>query len=106
LFGIKVSPKRFLTVLTCKVIFFPKPRPSGIPKCIKRFEEIGEELGMKAVKLDEPYTSKTCSLCGEAHERGRVKRCSSVPVLGKVINADLNGAVNILHIPKFLGTKS
>jgi transposase len=32
---------------------------------VKRFEEVGEELGIRVVKVDEPYTSKTCSLCGD-----------------------------------------
>jgi len=72
---------------------------------IKRFEEIGEELGMKVIKVDESYTSKTCSLCGEAHEGGRIKRglfrCLRT---GKVVNADLNGAANILHIPESQGS--
>jgi putative transposase len=74
---------------------------------IKRFEEIGEEVGIRVVKVDEPYTSKTCSLCGEAHEGGRIKRgLFKCPHIGKVINADLNGAVNILHIPESQGAKS
>jgi Transposase and inactivated derivatives len=74
---------------------------------IKRFEEIGEELGIKITKVDESYTSKTCSLCGEAHEGGRVKRgLFKCPRMGKVINADLNGAINIPHIPKSLGSGS
>lgn len=74
---------------------------------IKRFEEIGEELGIKIMKVDESYTSRTCSLCGEAHEGGRVKRgLFKCPRIGKVINADLNGAVNILHIPESLGSGS
>ena len=74
---------------------------------IKRFEEVGEELGIKITKVGESYTSKTCSLCGEAHEGGRVKRgLFKCPRMGKVINADLNGAINILHIPKSLGSGS
>jgi putative transposase len=74
---------------------------------IRRFEEIGEELGIKIMKVDESYTSRTCSLCGEAHEGGRVKRgLFKCPRIGKVINADLNGAVNILHIPESLGSGS
>ncbi|BDB98401.1 hypothetical protein SACC_14180 [Saccharolobus caldissimus] len=74
---------------------------------IKRFEEVGEELGIKVVRVDESYTSKTCSLCGEAHEDGRVKRgLFKCPRMGKVINADLNGAINILHIPESLGSGS
>jgi putative transposase len=74
---------------------------------IRRFEEIGEELGIKIMKVDEIYTSRTCSLCGEAHEGGRVKRgLFKCPRIGKVINADLNGAVNILHIPESLRSVS
>ncbi|WP_291998779.1 transposase [Caldivirga sp.] len=74
---------------------------------IKRFEEIGEELGIKITKVEESYTSKTCSLCGEAHEGGRVKRgLFKCPRMGKVINADLNAAINILHIPESLGSGS
>jgi putative transposase len=73
---------------------------------IKRFEEIGEELGVKVIKTDESYTSKTCSLCGEAHEGGRIKRgLFKCPHIGKVVNADLNGAANILHIPESLGSR-
>ncbi|ACP54560.1 RNA-guided endonuclease InsQ/TnpB family protein [Saccharolobus islandicus] len=74
---------------------------------IKRFEDIGEELGIKVVSVNEAYTSKTCSLCGEAHEGGRVRRgLFKCPRMGKVINADLNGAINILHIPESLGSGS
>ncbi|MGC9112953.1 RNA-guided endonuclease InsQ/TnpB family protein [Acidilobus sp.] len=74
---------------------------------IKRFEEIGEELGIKITKVEESYTSKTCSLCGEAHEGGRVKRgLFRCPRMGKVMNADLNGAINILHIPESQGAGS
>ena len=74
---------------------------------IRRFEEVGEELGIRITKVGESYTSRTCSLCGEAHEGGRVKRgLFKCPRIGKVINADLNGAVNILHIPESLGSGS
>ena len=52
----------------------------------------------------EYKSTKTCSLCGEAHESGRIKRgLFKCPRIGKVINADLNGAINILHIPESLG---
>ena len=72
---------------------------------IKRFEEVREELGIRVVKTGESGTSKTCSLCGEAHESGRVERgLFKCPRAGRVINADLNGAINILHIPKSLGS--
>ncbi|MGC9179497.1 MAG: RNA-guided endonuclease InsQ/TnpB family protein [Vulcanisaeta sp.] len=72
---------------------------------IRRFKEIGEELGIKVVSVNEAHTSKTCSLCGEAHPHGRIKRgLFKCPRMGKVINADLNAAINILrlHSPKSL----
>jgi putative transposase len=74
---------------------------------IRRFKEIGEELGIRVIDVAEPNTSKSCSLCGEAHENGRVKRgLYKCPRMGKIINADLNGAINILHIPESQGAKS
>jgi putative transposase len=74
---------------------------------IKRFKEIGEELGIKVVKIGESDTSRNCSLCGDAHKNGRIKRgLYKCPRMGKVMNADLNGAVNILHIPESLGSGS
>jgi putative transposase len=77
---------------------------------IKRFKDIGEELGIKVVTVNEGNTSKTCCLCKEVHDNGRVKRgLYKCPCIGNVINADLNGAVNILlhkhtHSPESLGT--
>ena len=74
---------------------------------IKRFKEVGEELGIKVVKIGESDTSRNCSLCGDAHENGRIKRgLFKCPRMGKVMNADLNGAVNILHIPESLRARN
>jgi transposase len=57
--------------------------------------------------MSELNTSKNCSLCGDAHEGGRVERgLYKCPRIGKVINADLNGARNILHIHESLGSVS
>ena len=70
---------------------------------IRRFREVGEELGIDVIEADEAYTSKMCSLCGEAHENGRITRgLFRCPRTGRVINADLNAAINILrlHIPE------
>ena len=68
---------------------------------IKRIKNVAEEYGIKVKLVDEENTSKTCSLCGEIHENGRIKRgLFKCPHTGKVINADLNGAINILHIPE------
>ncbi|ADY00976.1 transposase, IS605 OrfB family [Vulcanisaeta moutnovskia 768-28] len=74
---------------------------------IRRFREIGEELGIRIATVNEANTSKTCSLCGETHESGRIHRgLFKCPRTGKVINADLNAAINILslHSPKSLAS--
>ena len=73
---------------------------------IRRFKEAGEELGIDVIEINEAYSSKTCTLCGEAHENGRIKRgLYKCPRMGKIINVDLNAAVNILHIPESQGSQ-
>ena len=68
---------------------------------ITRVKQVGKEYGIKVKPVNEANTSKTCSLCGEIHENGRIKRgLFECPHTEKVINADLNGAINILHIPE------
>ncbi|HUI67674.1 MAG TPA: zinc ribbon domain-containing protein [Nitrospirota bacterium] len=51
----------------------------------------------QAVKEPEDYTSQTCSVCGTIFRSNRVHRglyiCNQC---GAVINADVNGAINIL----------
>jgi len=64
-------------------------------------------LGIKVTDVAEPNTSKDCSLCGDVHKSGQIKRgLYKCPRMGKVMNADLNGAINILHIPESLGSRS
>ena len=68
---------------------------------INRFKDVAQEYGIKIKPVNEANTSKMCSLCGEIHEDGRIKRgLFKCPHTGKAINADLNGAINILHIPE------
>ena len=68
---------------------------------IKRIKNVAQEYGIKIKPVNEANTSKMCSLCGEIHENGRIKRgLFKCPHTGKAINADLNGAINILHIPE------
>ncbi|WP_446752219.1 RNA-guided endonuclease InsQ/TnpB family protein [Vulcanisaeta sp. JCM 16161] len=55
-----------------------------------------EEYGIKAGLVNEAYTSKVCSICGEVHENGRRFRGLYVcPRTGKAINADINASINI-----------
>jgi len=74
---------------------------------LKRFEEKGEELGIKITKVEEFYTSKVCSLCGDIHINGYIEpglfKCSDIE---KVLNADLNSTIRMLHIPKSPRTES
>jgi putative transposase len=69
---------------------------------IRRMQEVGEEYGIKVVPVDEARTSQMCSLCGGAHPNGRIHRgLYKCPVANQVINADLNGALNMLrHSPE------
>jgi IS605 OrfB family transposase len=57
----------------------------------------GEEHGVEIVQVSERYTSQTCSGCGQRRKSNRVQRglyvCDNC---GLTINADVNGAVNIM----------
>jgi len=67
---------------------------------INRIKDVAQEYRIKVKLVNEANTSKTCSLSGEIHENGRIERVLfECPHTGKVINADLNGAIKILHIP-------
>jgi len=64
----------------------------------KRIHELGEEYGISVEKVSERDTSKTCCLCGKQHD-GRVERGLIVcPETHRSVNADVNGAVNILNV--------
>jgi len=64
----------------------------------KRIMELGEEYGIAVRKVSERNTSRTCCLCGRRHN-GRVERGLKVcPETHQSINADVNGAVNILKV--------
>jgi len=66
-------------------------------KLVKMIEYKAEELGIKVGQIDESYTSQKCSVCGAVKKSNRKYRglyvCSEC---GAVINADVNGARNIL----------
>ena len=64
----------------------------------KRIYELGEEYGISIRKVSERDTSKTCCLCGKLHN-GRIERGLMVcHETHQSINADVNGAVNILKV--------
>jgi putative transposase len=66
---------------------------------LRRISEVAEEYGIDVVYVDEAYTSSRCPIhgdgCGARISRGLFK-CTK---LGKVFNADLVGARNILMAP-------
>ncbi|MGC9137152.1 zinc ribbon domain-containing protein, partial [Caldivirga sp.] len=52
--------------------------------------------GIRANLVNEAYTSKACSICGEVHEKGRVHRGLYICLkTNKAINADINASINI-----------
>jgi putative transposase len=75
----------------------------------KRIMELGEEYCITVRKVSERDTSKTCCLCGRQHN-GRIERGLMVcHERHQSINADVNGAVNMLNVavnrfPKVLST--
>lgn len=55
-----------------------------------------KEVGIDVIFVDESYTSQTCSVCGKVDKSNRKHRGLYVCECGNVINADVNGALNIL----------
>lgn len=67
-------------------------------KVAKRLIELGEKTGITVRKVSERDTSRTCCLCGKQHN-GRVERGLMVcREIQRSVNADVNGAVNILNV--------
>jgi putative transposase len=64
----------------------------------QRIHELSEEYGIRVHFKSERGTSKRCAICGRTHANGRIHRglykCSET---GRTINADVNGAYNILY---------
>ena len=64
----------------------------------QRIQELIEEYGIRVRFKSEWNTSKRCFICGQTHQSGRIYRglyrCSRT---GRTMNADMNGAYNILY---------
>jgi len=64
----------------------------------KRINDLAEEYWIKISTVDESCTSLLCSLCGKKHRNRRIERglyhCDTSQ---RYINADVNGAMNILR---------
>lgn len=55
-----------------------------------------KEAGIDVMLVDESYTSQTCCVCGKVDKSNRKYRGLYVCECGSIVNADVNGAVNIL----------
>ncbi len=55
-----------------------------------------EEVGIKTIFVEESYTSQTCAVCGNVNKSNRKYRGLYVCSCKNVLNADVNGAINIL----------
>ena len=72
-------------------------------KLFKMLEYKCKRIGIKLVQQEESYTSKCDSLSFEEVKRhdtykgSRIKRGLFLSSIGKVLNADINGALNILR---------
>lgn len=56
-----------------------------------------KERGIQIIQVDEAYTSQTCSHCDTVDKTNRAHRGLYVcKTCGTVLNADVNGALNIL----------
>ena len=64
----------------------------------QRIQELGEEYGIHVRFKSERGTSKRCSICGEKHKNGRIRRgLYKCPDTNVRLNADVNGANNLLE---------
>jgi hypothetical protein len=81
---------------SCWILLIKCPTP--FMQIRERIQELGEEYRIRVRFKSERGTSKHCSLCGEKHKNGRKHRglyhCKTHNIL---MNADVNGAYNILY---------
>jgi putative transposase len=68
----------------------------GFSKLTNQMEYKATLSGIRFVRVGEEYTSQTCSLCGTISRKNRKHRGLYVCGCGRRINADINGATNIL----------
>lgn len=70
----------------------------------RRIEDKCNVRGTKLVFVNPSYTSQTCSHCGVIHKESRKGEMYKCKECGSVMDADINGAINILH--RFLNKES
>jgi len=64
----------------------------------KRIMEVAEERGAAVREVSERDTSRTCCLCGRMHNGRKHRGLMVCPAVHQSVNADVNGAVNILNV--------
>lgn len=65
-------------------------------KLCNMIEYKAKEVGINVIYVNEGYTSQTCSICGDVNKTNRKYRGLYICKCGNVINADVNGGINIL----------
>ncbi len=68
----------------------------GFAKLLTQIEYKAKLSGIRFVKVSERDTSKTCSVCGSVRKSNRKHRGLYQCKCGNVMNADVNGALNIM----------
>lgn len=63
----------------------------------RRIEDKCSFRGTKLVFVNSEYTSQMCSQCGETHKESRNGEIYKCIKCGTVLDADVNGAINILN---------
>ena len=93
------------TVKHSLFIYFPCIIQAALyPLFIKMIQYKGEEVGIQVVVLEEAYTSKCSALDWEeigkhdSYVGKRVKRGLFKTKVGRLMNADVNGSLNILRL--------
>lgn len=66
-------------------------------KFTQQLEYKCRKVGIRFVRVNEAYTSQTCSSCGIIKKSNRKHRGLYICKCGNTINADINGARNILQ---------
>ena len=66
-------------------------------KTTDKLERLCEENGILLTRVGPAYTSQTCSNCGYVDKSARQGELYSCQHCGMIIDADTNGAINILH---------
>ena len=77
--------------------FMNKLQRWSYTKTTDKLERLCQENGILLTKVGPAYTSQTCSNCGYVDKSARNGEIYSCQHCGMIMDADTNGAINILH---------